>query len=122
MSWVGAHIARNVRREVFARVLGHGEQLVDEESSGELQTRIIADTVALGGQLPGLFVTAIMLVGGIAAAIYVSPLLTAAVVIGLVVLAAPMLLVLPVLGRRGERTQQAEADTGRRTPWQASIS
>ena len=117
MSWVGAHIVRNVRRDVFARVLGHGEQLVDEESSGELQTRIIADTVALGdflgGQLPGLFVTAIMLVGGIAAAIYVSPLLTAAVVIGLVVLAAPMLLVLPVLRRRGERTQQAEADTGR---------
>lgn len=117
MSWVGGHIVRNVRRALFGRVLGRGEQLVDEESSGELQTRIIADTVALGdflgGQLPNLFVTAVSFVGGLAAATYVSPLMTAAVVGGFVILAIPMLLLLPVLRRRGELTQQAEAETGR---------
>ncbi len=117
MSWVGGHIVRNVRRALFGRVLGHGEQLVDEESSGELQTRIIADTVALGdflgGQLPNLFVTAVSFVGGLAAATYVSPLMTAAVVGGFAILAIPMLLLLPVLRRRGELTQQAEAETGR---------
>lgn len=117
MSWVGAHIVRNVRRVLFARILGHGEQLVDEESSGELQTRIIADTVALGdflgGQLPNLFVTTVSFVGGIVAATYVSPLMTAIVIAGFAILATPMLLLLPVLRRRGERTQQAEADTGR---------
>lgn len=117
MSWVGAHIVRNVRRVLFARILGHGEQLVDEESSGELQTRIVADTVALGdflgGQLPNLFVTAVSFVGGTAAAAYVSPLMTAVVMAGFAILATPMLLLLPMLRRRGERTQQAEAETGR---------
>lgn len=117
ISAAGARYVMNIRRDLFERILANGDELVDQESSGELQTRILADTNALGeflgGSLPSLFTLALSLSGGLALAVYVNPLLTGLTAIGAVFLIIPMLVASGPLQRRGAATQQAEAEAGR---------
>lgn len=117
MGWSSAHYIRNIRRHLFARILAHGELLIDEESSGELQTRVIADTSALekflASTLPMLFTTIITLVGSIVGALYINLHLSLLSGLGVIALSIPVLLTAKPLRERGERRQKAEALTGR---------
>ena len=117
ISYAGARYVKAVRGDLFVRILANGDELVDQESSGELQTRIIADTAALGeflgASLPGLFTMGLSLVGGVALAIYVNPILTGLTAVGAVFLVIPLILAAGPLQRRGALTQQAEAAAGR---------
>jgi len=119
LSWMGAHVVLRIRRQLFRMVLGQGGSAIDEDSSGELQTRVIADTAALGGflggELPGLFIAILNLVFGLAGAVYVRPRDTglSEFGIGWLLLIVPVFFVMRVLRRLGERTQAAEARAGR---------
>lgn len=117
IAWAGANYIRNIRNSVFARVMDRGDEVIDKESSGELQTRVIADTAQLGnfigGSIPGLLSTVIGLIGGVGSAIFVSPRLTLIAVGVAVVMTIPILAFSPILRRFGERLQKAEAQSGR---------
>ena len=117
ISWAGANYIRNIRISVFERIMQHGDSIIDEESSGELQTRVIADTAQLGTFIGATISSAISvvvgLVGGVASAIYVSPRLTIIAVGIAIVIAIPILAFTPILRRFGERLQKAEAQSGR---------
>lgn len=117
ISWAGANYIRNIRRSVFARVMDYGDEVIDKESSGELQTRVIADTAQLGNfigsSIPSLLSTVIGLIGGVGSAIFVSPRLTLVAIGVAVVMTIPILAFSPVLRRFGERLQKAEAQSGR---------
>ncbi len=117
IAWAGANYMRNLRISVFGRVMDRGDEVIDKESSGELQTRVIADTAALGnfigGSIPSLLSTVIGLIGGVGSAVFVSPRLTLIAVGVAVVMTIPVLAFSPILRRFGERLQKAEAQAGR---------
>jgi len=119
LRWMGTHVVRKMRRRLFQIVLGRGGSVIDEDSSGELQTRVIADTISLGNflgdELPGLLIAILNLVFGIAGAIYVRPQSTGMGELSAVwmLLLVPLILVMRMLRRLGERTQAAVAQAGR---------
>ena len=117
ISWAGVNYIRNIRNDVFRRVMHHGNAIIDEESSGELQTRVIADTSQLGTFLgvtiPTVLATVVGLIGGIGGAIYVSPKLTILAVGATAIFTIPILAFSPTLRKFGERLQKAEALSGR---------
>ena len=57
MSAVGTHVVRKIRRRLFDTIRRRGGRALDEDASGTLQTRVIADTATLGnflgGEMPG---------------------------------------------------------------------
>ena len=117
ISWAGANYVRNIRIDIFGRVMQYGDAIIDEESSGKLQTRVIADTSQLGtfigGTIPTVLSTLVGLLGGIGGAIYVSPKLTILAVGVTALFTIPILAFSPILRRFGERLQKAEAQSGR---------
>jgi len=119
MRWMGTHVVRKMRHRLFQIVLGRGGSVIDEDSSGELQTRLIADTISLGNflgnELPGLLIAILNLVFGIAGAIYVRPQSTGMGELSAMwmLLLVPLILVMRMLRRLGERTQAALAQAGR---------
>lgn len=117
MAWTGARYIHNLRRDVFAKILTRGELLIDDESSGELQTRVIADTAALdkflSGTLPSLFTTAIRLIGSVAGVLYINTTLALLCGLGAIVLCIPLAFFINPLRKLGERTQTAMALAGR---------
>ena len=124
MTWVGTHTVRKIRTRLFDTILRRGGRALDEDASGALQTRVIADTATLGnflgGEMPGLFLALLNLVFGIGGLVYVRS--TTAVAgddgggFGLAgfLLLLPAFWVLRSLRRLGVRTQTAEAQAGRR--------
>lgn len=117
MAWAGARYIHDLRRDVFAKILNRGELLIDDESSGELQTRVIADTTALDKflsvTLPSLFTTAISLVGSVAGVLYINTTLALLCGLGAIVLCIPLVLFINPLRKRGEHIQAAMALAGR---------
>lgn len=117
ISWAGVRYVRSIRVEVFRKILVQRRGLIDEESSGELQTRVVADTSQLGNfigsTIPGLLSTVIFLIGGLGGALYVSPRLTLITIGVAITFAIPILVFSPILRRFGERLQKAEAKVGR---------
>ena len=117
VSLAGVNFVRNLRTDLFGAVMQHGDSIIEEESSGELQTRVISDTSQLGGFVGGTIPTVLGLVvaviGGVGGAIYVSPSLALLTVGATVMLTIPILASSKVFRRYGERLQKADALTGR---------
>lgn len=123
MSAVGTHVVRRIRRRLFDTILRRGGRALDEDASGALQTRVIADTAALGnflgGEMPGLFLAVLNVLFGIGGIIYVRAAAPPADggdgwgMAGFLLL-LPAFWVLRSLRRLGARTQNAEAQAGRR--------
>ena len=117
ISWAGVRYIRALRVEIFRKTLVQRHGLIDDESSGELQTRVVADTSQLGnfigGTIPGLLSTLLFLVGGLGGAFFVSPRLTLMTIGVAIAFAIPILVFSPILRRFGERLQKAEAQVGR---------
>jgi ATP-binding cassette subfamily B protein len=109
-------VVRDLRDNVFATLIGQEISYLERHSSGELQTRLIADTNIVAGfatgQIPTIVAAAISLVAGTGGALLISLELT------LIVLAALPLVFLPVVlfGRKirdfGAKIQQATAELG----------
>ena len=125
-AWVSIEVIRKVRRSLFHTILVQGGLLIDDDSSGELQTRVVADTSALGSflgrELPGLFVGVLTLIFSIAGALYVRPGIPEEMfgaVFGnvfwlfLIPIAILIAMVMRKLQRLGKLTQKAEAQAGR---------
>ena len=125
-AWVSIEVIRKVRRRLFHTILVQGGLLIDDDSSGELQTRVVADTSALGSflgrELPGLFVDVLTLIFSIAGALYVRPVISEEMfgaVFGnvywllLIPIALLIAMVMRKLQRLGKLTQKAEAQAGR---------
>ena len=125
MSWVGTQVVRKIRRRLFTRILRRGGRAIDEDASGELQTRVIADTATLGnflgGEMPGMFLAVLNCAFGLGGALYVRSAMPATgdngdsgYGLAAFLLLLPALAVMRGLRRLGERTQNAEAQAGQR--------
>jgi ATP-binding cassette, subfamily B, bacterial len=114
---VFTRVCRDLRDNIFSTLVSQRISYLERHSTGELQTRIIADTNIVSGfstgQLPKLVTASISVVAGTVGALLISFQLT------LIVLAALPFVFLPLLvwGRKirdfGAKTQQQTAELGK---------
>jgi ATP-binding cassette subfamily B protein len=112
-------VISDLRHDVFSSLVGQRVSYLERHPSGELQTRMIADTGIVGGfssqQIPRIVTASISVIAGTAGALFISVRLT------LIVLAFMPLVFLPILvwGRKlrdfGAETQKRTADLGKAT-------
>ncbi len=96
VNWLGERVVADVRRDVFAQLTRLGPAFFDQSQSGEMMSRLTADTTqikaAAGMTLSQLMRNAIMLIGALVMMVITSVELSV-----LVLLAIP-LIVLPLVG------------------------
>jgi ATP-binding cassette, subfamily B, bacterial len=116
---VTARVVRDLRHDVFCSLIGQQVSYLEHHPSGELQTRIIADTGTLGGfstrQVAKVVTAGMGAIAGIVGALYISAWLTMVVIAFLPLVFLPLL----VWGRRlrelSAETQQRTAELGKAT-------
>jgi ATP-binding cassette, subfamily B, bacterial len=116
---VATRVVRDLRHDVFRSLLGQRVSYLERQASGELQTRILADTGMLGGfstqQITRVVTVSMSAVAGLAGAIVVSPRLTMMVLAFLPVIFLPLLIWGRKLRDFGAEVQQRNADLGKAT-------
>ena len=110
VSWLGERLAADLRRRVFDRMLGLSPAFFETARTGEILSRLSADTSVLqtviGSAISQWLRNGLMLIGSIIMLIVTSPKL-AAVVVGVVpVVVVPLI----VFGRREKRLSRAQQD------------
>lgn len=113
---MATRVVRDLRFDVFSSLIGQRVSYLERHASGELQTRIIADTGIVGSfttdQIPRIVTASISAIAGALGALFVS------VWLAVIVLALLPLVFLPLLvwGRRlrdfGSEIQQRTAELG----------
>lgn len=116
---VSTRVVRDLRQDVFSKLIGQNVSYLEQHPSGELQTRMIADTDTLGGfasqQVTKIATAAISGAAGICGALFISGRLA------MIAIACLPFVFLPILlwGRRirdfGAETQKRTADLGKET-------
>ncbi|PCJ61463.1 MAG: ABC transporter [Rhodospirillaceae bacterium] len=110
VSWVGERVVADIRRDVFNHILGLSPSFFETTKTGELLSRLTADTTLLqtvvGSSLSMALRNVLMLVGGIALLAITSPKLTLLVVLVIPLVVVPIL----VIGRRVRRLSRESQD------------
>ena len=110
VSWIGERVSADLRRAVYAHVLRQSPQFFESVKTGEVLSRLAADTTvvqgAVGSSVSMGLRSAVMCTGALAMLLATNPrlVLTVAAVIGAVVLPAL------VIGRRVRRLSRASQD------------
>ena len=110
VSWLGERVVADIRRAVYDRVIGLSPGFFELTRTGEVLSRLIADTTVIQSLVGATASTALrnllLLIGGTAMMIVTSPRLT-----GLALLVLP-LVVLPIVifGRRVRRLSRTTQD------------
>jgi len=111
---LGERVVADLRRDVFAHLSRLDASFYDSARTGELVSRLTADTTqikaAFGASASIALRNLFMFVGAIALMIYTSPKLSALVVIAIPVIAAPLIASGRVVRRRSRRAQDTLAD------------
>lgn len=117
MRLVAIKVTEELRKDVFRNVLAMGASYIDQHSSGSIQTRIIADTSALGEflakQIPVFVKSSMMLIAALIACFYVNAELATAVMIGVPLTILPFVIAARPLRRLASIWQATIADAGR---------
>ncbi len=110
VSWLGERVVADIRRSVYARVVGLSPAYFEITKTGEILSRLTADTTLLqtviGSQVSMALRNVLLLLGGMVMLAITSPMLT-----GLVALLVPVV-VFPILlfGRRVRKLSRASQD------------
>ncbi len=110
VSWLGERVVADIRRAVFERLVRLSPAFFETNKTGELLSRITADTTLLqtviGGQASSALRNLLLLIGGCAMLLVTSPKLTGFVVLLVPIVVAPIVL----LGRRVRRFSRQSQD------------
>ena len=110
VSWIGERVTADIRRAVFDHVIRLHPAFFETNGSGEIQSRITADTTLLqtviGSTVSIALRNLLILIGGVVLLFVSNPRLT-----GVVLLAVPLVLVpIVVFGRRVRRLSRSSQD------------
>ncbi len=110
VSWIGERVTADIRRRVFDHVVGLHPGFFETNGSGEIQSRITADTTLLqtviGSSVSIALRNFLILVGGIALLFVSNPKLTGIVVLSVPAVLAPIM----VFGRRVRALSRSSQD------------
>src|SRR5271165_877048 len=111
---LGERLVADLRRDVFAHLTGLDAAFYDSARTGELVSRLTADTTqikaAFGASASIALRNLFMFVGSTALMVYTSPKLSALVLIAIPVIAAPLIASGRVVRRRSRRAQDTLAE------------
>ena len=111
---LGERVVADLRRDVFAHLSGLDASFYDSARTGELVSRLTADTTqikaAFGSSASIALRNLFMFVGATALMVYTSPKLSALVLIAIPVIAAPLIASGRVVRRRSRRAQDTLAE------------
>ena len=111
---LGERVVADLRRDVFAHLSGLDASFYDSARTGELVSRLTADTTqikaAFGSSASIALRNLFMFVGATALMVYTSPKLSALVLVAIPVIAAPLIASGRVVRRRSRRAQDTLAE------------
>ena len=111
---LGERVVADLRRDVFAHLTGLDAAFYDSARTGELVSRLTADTTqiksAFGSSASIALRNLFMFVGSTALMIFTSPKLSALVIVAIPVIAAPLIASARVVRRRSRHAQDTLAD------------
>ena len=111
---LGERVVADLRRDVFAHLTGLDASFYDTARTGELVSRLTADTTqiksAFGSSASIALRNFFMFVGSTALMVYTSPKLSALVLVAIPVIAAPLIASGRVVRRRSRHAQDTLAD------------
>jgi len=115
---LGERVVADLRRDVFAHLIGLDAAFYDGARTGELVSRLTADTTqikaAFGTTVSIALRNLFMLVGSVVLMVYTSPKLSALVVVAIPVIAAPLIFSGRIVRRRSRHAQDTLAGAGLR--------
>jgi ATP-binding cassette subfamily B protein len=110
VSWIGERVTADLRRAVYAHVLRQSPQFFERVKTGEVLSRLTADTTvvqgAVGSSVSMGLRSAVMCAGALAMLLATSPILVLTVAAVIVAVVLPALLI----GRRVRRLSRASQD------------
>ena len=111
---LGERVVADLRRDVFAHLIGLDAAFYDRARTGELVSRLTADTTqikaAFGASASIALRNLFMFVGATALMVYTSPKLSALVLVAIPVIAAPLIASGRIVRRRSRHAQDTLAD------------
>ena len=112
--WLGERVVADVRRDVFARVANLSAAFFDTAKTGEIVSRLTADTTQIksvaGSTTSMALRNAVLIVGAIAAMVWTSPRLSLFVLVAIPLIVGPLVLFGRVVTRRSREAQDTLAD------------
>ena len=114
VNWLGERVVADVRADVFRHLMTLGPAFHEKVHSGELMSRLSADTTqikgAAGSALSQAARNAIMLVGALGMMLVTSPRLSALVLVAIPLIVLPLVAYGRIVRRRSRRAQDALAE------------
>lgn len=114
---VALKVTESIRLKIFSNIINQDLSYIEQQSSGDMQTRIVSDAGAVGGflahQLPTILATVLRLIAGIVGAFYISAKLAAIVLACAPFVFLPFLMLSKRLRNIGMAVQAAISNVGR---------
>lgn len=114
VSWLGERVVADVRADVFRHVAALGPAFFEKEHSGEVMSRLTADTTqikaASGTALSQLLRNLIMLIGALVMMVVTSPRLSALVLVAIPVIVFPLMAYGRVVKNKSRKAQDTLAE------------
>jgi ATP-binding cassette subfamily B protein len=114
VNWLGERVVADVRADVFRHLMVLGPAFHEKAHSGELMSRLTADTTqikaAAGTALSQAVRNAIMLVGALGMMLVTSPRLSALVLVAIPVIVLPLVAYGRIVRNRSRKAQDALAE------------
>jgi len=115
VSWIGERVVTDLRAAVFDHVVGQSPAFFEKNHTGEIQSRLTADTTLIktvvGSTASIALRNAFTLVGAVSMLIYTSAKLSALVLLAIPAIAFPLLLFGRLVRRLSRKSQDTLADT-----------
>ncbi len=115
VSWIGERVVTDLRAAVFDHVVGQSPAFFEKNHTGEIQSRLTADTTLIktvvGSTASIALRNAFTLVGAVSMLIYTSAKLSALVLLAIPAIAFPLLIFGRLVRRLSRKSQDTLADT-----------
>lgn len=113
---LAAVVTEKIRCDVFSKVMSQDLEYIERQTSGDVQTRIVADTNTISEfietQVTTIMAAALSLIGGVVGALMVSPKMTGMVLLSIPVVFLPFILISGYLQKLGASIQSTTSDLG----------
>ena len=112
--WLGERVVADLRRDVFARIAQLSASFFDTAKTGELVSRLTADTTqikaAAGSTASMALRNAVLIAGAVAMMVWTSPRLSGFVLVAIPLIVVPLILFGRIVTRRSREAQDTLAD------------